>query len=183
MRIGVILARFQPIHKGHVELIKKASSENDKVILLVGSADKLDERNPIPIKTRMNLVRESLIESKLDKTNISIYPLNDLTNESDNSYEWGFYIYAKVVRLTGSSDFTMYYSDGYEIITTWFPKFLLREYVSLSLISRGNTSHGVSATQVRDHIVLNKSLKGLVPECVDKERDILHEFIRISKSR
>ena len=35
MKYGVILARFQPIHNGHLALIRKACLENDKVLLLV----------------------------------------------------------------------------------------------------------------------------------------------------
>ena len=48
MTYGVILARFQPVHNGHLALIKKAVKENDKVVLLVGSSDKFNIRNPIP---------------------------------------------------------------------------------------------------------------------------------------
>ena len=38
MKYGVILARFQPIHNGHLALIRKACLENDKV-LVVKSGD------------------------------------------------------------------------------------------------------------------------------------------------
>jgi cytidyltransferase-like protein len=41
MAVGVIIARIQPIHKGHLELIRQALNENENVLLLVGSADKL----------------------------------------------------------------------------------------------------------------------------------------------
>ena len=40
-KVGVILARFQPIHNGHLELIKKAAEENEQVIVFIGSADKV----------------------------------------------------------------------------------------------------------------------------------------------
>lgn len=53
MKYGVILARFQPIHNGHLALIKKACSENDKVLLLVGSADKVNKRNPIKVRIKL----------------------------------------------------------------------------------------------------------------------------------
>lgn len=46
MKFGVILARFQPIYNGHVALI--------------GSADKLNVRNPIPIDFRIELEEFSL---------------------------------------------------------------------------------------------------------------------------
>ena len=47
-KIGVILARFQPIHNGHLALIKKASVENDEVHIFIGSADKFNERKAVP---------------------------------------------------------------------------------------------------------------------------------------
>lgn len=39
-KTGVILARFQPIHNGHIELIRKAVKENDEVLIFIGSVDK-----------------------------------------------------------------------------------------------------------------------------------------------
>lgn len=88
MKYGVILARFQPIHNGHLALIRKACLENDKVLLLVGSADKINARNPIPINIRMRLLEIALEEEGLlDKC--VIHPLKDLTDESDNSQDWG----------------------------------------------------------------------------------------------
>lgn len=83
MKYGVILARFQPIHNGHLALIKKACSENDKVLLLVGSADKVNKRNPI--KVRIKLLETALEDEGLLSRCI-IHPLNDLT---DNSQDWG----------------------------------------------------------------------------------------------
>lgn len=99
MKYGVILARFQPIHNGHLALIKKACSENDKVLLLVGSADKVNKRNPIPIKVRIKLLETALEDEGLLSRCI-IQPLNDLT---DNSQDWGFYLYANIVSIIKES--------------------------------------------------------------------------------
>ncbi len=116
-KVGVILARFQPIHNGHIELIKKASSENDEVLVFIGSIDKLNARNPIPWT-----IRKKLVETALEGIqNVRIAELADLSDENDNSHDWGFYLYANIVSLIGQSNFTIYYSDGYEIITSWIP--------------------------------------------------------------
>ena len=40
MKLGVILSRCQPLHKGHVDMINKALKENDKVLFIIGSANK-----------------------------------------------------------------------------------------------------------------------------------------------
>ena len=62
MAVGVIIARLQPIHKGHLELVRQALVENDKVLILVGSADKLNKRNPIPIAMRLDLAKKAIAE-------------------------------------------------------------------------------------------------------------------------
>lgn len=176
MKYGVILARFQPIHNGHLALIKKACSENDKVLLLVGSADKINRRNPIPVNLRIELLETTLIAEGLwDKC--FTYPLNDLTDESDNSLDWGFYLYANIVSIIKESSFNIYYSDGYEVITTWFPKFILRDYISMTLMARGQIEDGISATIVREAIVKDKELETLVPKCVIDAKLYLKEFI------
>ena len=116
-KVGVIIARLQPIHKGHLELIRQALAENESVLLLIGSADKLNKRNPIPINMRLEMAIEAIHEAfGADEANrVIVSPLDDLTDESDNSHDWGFYLYSKIVGITRSPEFTIYYSDGFEI--------------------------------------------------------------------
>lgn len=183
MKYGVILARFQPVHEGHLALIKKACSENDKVLLLVGSCDKLNARNPIPGNYRIEMLNEALKVNKLLDRCI-VRPFEDLTSEGDNSIEWGFYLFAKVVNEIKDSAFTMYYSDGFEIITTWFPGTILKNHISLVLMARGQVEKGVSATQVRQAILSDDpELKNLVPLSVYNKRDVLKAFITVNKER
>lgn len=179
MNVGVILARFQPIHNGHMELIHTALNENDKVLILIGSADKTGERNPIPAIIRYDLVVRSLKDAGFDKSKYEIQLLNDLTNESDNNTNWGFYLYANIVKYINQSTFTMYYSDGYEIITTWFPGFILRNFVSLKLIARNSIHNGVSATLVRNKIKTmdTLSLSDLVPTPVLQDMKFIKSYI------
>lgn len=189
MKVGVILARFQPIHNGHLELIKKALEENEKVLILVGSADKIGVRNPIPANIRLQLVEESikdLVDNK--ESNPKPYPpyqidlLDDLSTEEDNSHDWGFYLYSNIVDRIGQSTFTIYYSDGYEIITKWFPGFILRNYVSLSLLARNSVRDGISATRVREMISdCSEDLENVVPKCVYNMKSTLKMYIDLWK--
>ena len=64
MKTGVILARFQPIHNGHLQLIKKACDENEQVLVIIGSIDKLSKRNPIPWTIRKQLVVKTILFTK-----------------------------------------------------------------------------------------------------------------------
>ena len=177
--VGVILARLQPIHNGHLALIKKASVENDEVHVFIGSADKFNERNPIPINIRKRYAESAVKEANLE--NVTFHLLDDLTNESDNSHDWGFYLYSKVVTEIQQSNFTIYYSDGFEIITSWFPGFILRNNVSLNLLARNATEEGISATMVRDMIVRNDpALENVVPSMVYNERAAIKSLIELS---
>ena len=194
MKTGVILARLQPIHNGHLALIKKAVAENDEVYIFIGSADKFNQRNPLPISLRLQLTEEAIDfefgkpytnsegDIKKTKDRIHIVPLDDLTDESDNSHDWGFYLYSKIVTETKNPCFTIYYSDGFEIITTWFPSFILRNNVSLCLLARNATVDGISATKIRKMIEEdNDNLDVYVPKCVVDRRDTIKKHIELSK--
>lgn len=178
--IGVILARLQPIHNGHLALIRKASQENDEVHVFIGSADKFNERNPIPINMRHDLAMHAIVEAGIK--NCSLHWLDDLSDESDNSHDWGFYLYSKIVTEIQQSNFTIYYSDGFEIITSWFPGFILRNNISLSLLARNATESGISATIVRRMILEDSNeLKDVVPSLVYEQRYAIKNLIELSK--
>jgi len=198
MKTGIILARLQPIHFGHLALIEKAVNENDEVYVFIGSADKFNQRNPLPISLRMQLAQEAIddrfgtpnthygLDSEYsvtyDKDKIHIVPLDDLTDESDNSHDWGFYLYSKIVTECKNPCFTIYYSDGFEIITTWFPSFILRNNINLCLLARNATVSGISATKVRQMIEEDsKDLDVYVPKCVVDNRETIKKHIELSK--
>lgn len=185
MKTGVILARFQPIHNGHLQLIHKAVAENDQVLVIIGSIDKLNTRNPIPWTIRKEMVEEAIADTFLvqgHREKITVVELPDLSDESDNSHDWGFYLYSFIVSQTKEPNFTIYYSDGFEIITSWFPGFLLRNNVSLSLLARNTCEEGVSATEVREMILTDKgALKDCVPECVYEKREMIKAFLNVFK--
>ena len=61
-KIGVILARLQPVHNGHLALIEKSINENEETYVFVGSANKFNKRNPLPISLRLQLLQEALID-------------------------------------------------------------------------------------------------------------------------
>lgn len=176
-KVGIILARFQPIHNGHLELIKKACRENDNVIIFIGSINKMNVRNPIPWRIRLELVQEATKEFN----NIRIVPLADLTDEKDNSHDWGFYLFSNMIKEAPGAHYTMYYSDGYEIITSWFPSFILTDHIDLALLARGAYG-GVSATIVRN-LILNgdNHIMDLVPDCVYKKCDMIKSYIQAFK--
>lgn len=99
MKVGVFLARFQPLHNGHLFMIEKALKENDKVLIVLGSANKQGMiRNPFSLEKRGLWLHDSLI-NKEDSLRIQIMELADWSTETDKEEltEWGHYLYYNIV--------------------------------------------------------------------------------------
>lgn len=61
VKCGVFLARMQPVHNAHLWLVNKSLEENDKVLIVLGSENKVDMlRNPYDINLRKQMLRECL---------------------------------------------------------------------------------------------------------------------------
>lgn len=162
MKLGVILSRCQPLHKGHIEMINKALSENDKVLLIIGSADKSGtERNPFSISYRINMFKKAL-DFVDDKSRVSFITLRDLSSDDnipkqDNkdgvvndaslvNKEWGMYLYYNVVNAIEQEDFTFYYNDDSSLVSAWFPNFI-RGRITLNSSFRLDN---ISSSTIRD---------------------------------
>jgi len=58
---GLIVGRFQPIHKGHVEAIRNALKECEEMTIAIGSAqEKGTGRNPFSARERKKMIAKSL---------------------------------------------------------------------------------------------------------------------------
>jgi len=81
-RVALIVGRFQPFHKGHLFLIKKALEKADKIIIGIGSANMSDENNPIDFETRKKVIKAVAYKEKIfgDRL-IKIVPLDDFFDD------------------------------------------------------------------------------------------------------
>jgi len=76
---GVFVGRFQPFHKGHLEVIKKIVKEVDELVIIVGSSQyshKLD--NPFTAGERITMIRNALEETGIQLQRIWIIPVPDV---------------------------------------------------------------------------------------------------------
>ena len=185
--VGVILFRAQPFHNGHMNMVKKAywdcHENNCDLHIFVGSADKSGtKRNPLPIDFRLMLLEGALHEqfSTEELKHIHVYPLDDMTDESDNSHGWGRYLYIKMFSKTKDSDMTIYYSDDPRIMLGWFAqdeRWLLR----FKFLDR---YEGISATLVRQAFQMeggDYDVKQLVPAFVYNYREEIRQYIQEAK--
>lgn len=153
---GVILFRAQPFHNGHLAQIKKAFSDIRKIdghlYIFVGSADKFGtKRNPIPIEMRLNLILNTLEEefSYKQRQYIHVIALNDLSDEANNTWSWGEYLYENISQITKDSDFIFYYSDKPEIALSWFDPENARQHICFKFLNRVDN---LNATKVRENL-------------------------------
>jgi len=76
---GVFVGRFQPFHKGHLEVIKKIVKEVDELVIIVGSSQyshRLD--NPFTAGERITMIRRALEEEGIQLSRIWIIPVPDV---------------------------------------------------------------------------------------------------------
>ncbi len=78
---ALLIGRFQPFHKGHLYLLKKALQQADKLVVGIGSANISDENNPMDYETRMKIVKAVIYKEKLEERLIKIVPLDDFFND------------------------------------------------------------------------------------------------------
>lgn len=173
MSLGVLLTRAQPFTEAHLGLVKQILEENDEACIVIGSADKSGtERNPLDIKTRMLMVQNSLFYDGIKLAKVTIFGLPDWLNENnqDSLVNWGHYFYYNVVGRTGCKTFKLYYSDGEDILNSWFDD-EVRPYITYVCQDRSKNFDGISSTQVRnivletdDRDLLRQKLDGLLPK-------------------
>ena len=100
-KIGLFLARMQPLHIAHLDIIEKALKECEKVYVCLGSANKVDMlRNPFTIDFRKQILLEALIERVgVAATRVDVFEIPDWSYENDTNetIEWGRYFYYNVV--------------------------------------------------------------------------------------
>lgn len=83
MVVGLFVARFQPLHKGHEKSIKKALKQYEKLIIAIGSANKSrTESNPFTAEER-KLMLESVFSKEINDGKIEIIAVDDKSNDED----------------------------------------------------------------------------------------------------
>lgn len=144
---GLIVGRFQTFHKGHQRLIDTGLMLCDRLLLLVGSAQECGtERNPLNIRTRIDMVRTVYPTDR-----IMVYALSDMTDENDIRPEWGRYLLDNVDRYIYKAPELMVYGND-ESRSRWFDTEDIRD-TSEFIINRGALP--VSATMLRELMVKN----------------------------
>ena len=162
---GLFLGRFQPIHNGHIQVIKSLLKMVEELIIVIGSAQYSHSfNNPFTSGERILMIRNALIENNIDISKLYIIPIND-TN--DNRI-WVSHIIAStpkfdVVFTNNKLVFRLMKEFGIEVKNT-------------ELFNREK----LSSTTVRTRILNNENWEELIPKSVGS---IINEIDGINRIR
>lgn len=154
-KLGFVLGRFQMLHQDHENMIRKALSVCDRVLLMVGSSTESGTvRNPFNLYTRMDLIRR-VFNKEISNGKLLISHTDDMTHEEDHSYEWGDFLLEKIemwkshYAIIDNVDCFIYGND--EERGSWFDPEKIKG-VSHLVIARNDRS----ATRIRQLMSQNK---------------------------
>ena len=93
-RLGLVVGRFQTLHTGHEDMIRKAIALCDRVGLFVGSSQESGTfKNPFSYELRREMLTDVF------GSNVCVYPLPDIG--VGNNAKWGDYVLGQVAERFG----------------------------------------------------------------------------------
>ena len=76
---GILIGRMQPVHNGHMEVIKQILDEVDEIIIGIGSAQVSHElKDPFTAGERVVMMSQALAERDIDSSRYYIIPMQDI---------------------------------------------------------------------------------------------------------
>jgi nicotinamide-nucleotide adenylyltransferase len=151
--VGLLIGRFQPLHSGHLAAIQYALKSVDQLYILVGSSQKSHEaNNPFTAGERILMIRNSLIDKRIDAKRYLIIPVPDAIGHA----VWTAFIDQVVpeydiVFSNNRLTVQLFREKGVKVIQP--PLFQRKTY---------------SATEVRRRIIEEEDWKSLVPPATIK---------------
>ena len=78
---GLLVGRFQPLHKGHLSVIREVLRKSDELIIVIGSAEEAHtDKNPFTAGERYQMILSSLTEE--ERRRVLIVPIRDVNRYS-----------------------------------------------------------------------------------------------------
>ena len=148
---GLMMGRFQPFHKGHLELVKQILEQCDEVIIAITSAQfNYLEKDPFTAGERIEMIHNCIKESEIDLNRCFVISIENQFNIAT----WASYLKSALPHFdkvySGNDYVSMLLADsGIEVVK---PEFLDREQFN--------------ATKIRSMIISDQNWKDSVPNAV-----------------
>jgi len=144
---GLLIGRFQPFHKGHLEAVKIGLSKVDNLWIGIGSSNKSHEkRNPFSADERKEMILLSLDSKTLERVKIFFVP------DTGDHEKWTYHVDSIV------PPYDLVFSND-EFTLTLYKK-RRKNVFEIPLLKRDT----ISGTNIREMIVSDKNWQDLVPE-------------------
>jgi nicotinamide-nucleotide adenylyltransferase len=144
---GLLIGRFQPFHKGHLEAVKIGLSQVDNLWIGIGSSNKNHEkRNPFTAEERKEMILSSLDSKTLERVKIFFVP------DTGDHERWTYHVDSIV------PPYDMVFSNDEFTITLY--KKRGKSVFEVPLFRRDV----ISGTNIRELIAGDKDWSDLVPE-------------------
>ncbi|MBI5001268.1 MAG: nicotinamide-nucleotide adenylyltransferase [Euryarchaeota archaeon] len=162
MSAGLLLGRFQPLHDGHIFVLRQILKECGRAIVVIGSAQAShDADNPFSAGERVEMLRASLTKSELLRT--TIIPIEDI-----NRYPlWVAHLESRCPK------FDRVYSRNPLTISLF--KGANYKVIEHDLYERGNCS----GTEIRKRMAQGNPWKDCVPAGARKVIEAIHGEERV----
>jgi len=168
--LGVIVGRFQIIHKGHVMVIEEGINLCDEFVILVGSSEESrTAKNPFSYEERKAYLSRLFPAAR-------IYPLPDIG--VGNCSKWGDYVVGKVVEYCGKKP-DVFFSGEEERRISWFdPSFGILEHFIPKTCD-------ISSSQMKAFIWANNRLEWakFIAKGLENDYDEMKAILEASRDR
>lgn len=160
---GILIGRMQPVHNGHMEVIKQILSEVDEIIIGIGSAQLSHElKDPFTAGERIVMMNQALADSGVNPSRYYIIPMQDINFNA---------IWAAHVKML-TPPFSIVYS-GNPLVKQLFSE----EGYEVRQPPLYDRLH-LSGSEVRRRILNDENWEELVPKAT---RDLLAEINGIER--
>ncbi len=154
---GLIIGRFQPLHKGHFSVFQKITEECDSIMVGIGSAQaKRESKNPLSGGERITMIKRTL-----DRYNMGpyeIYPIPDI----ECYPAWPYYV------KTILPEFDYLYAHSKNVL-----RLFEKTRTKIRKVEKFNKEEW-SATKIRQRIRQGEEWKNLVPNEVAKYLEMIN---------
>jgi len=165
IRRGLFIGRFQPFHRGHLKAVHWILDKVDELVIAIGSAQYSHTlQNPFTAGERLEMIRASLIDDRIDLSRIITVTIPDIHVHS---------LWVKLV-VSLSPRFHVVYSN--EPLTR---RLFEEEGFNVEAIPFFDREI-YSATEVRKRILEDRDWRNLVPDAVAR---LIDEFKGVERIR
>lgn len=119
-KLAIFIGRFQPVHDGHLNVVRHACNTSDKLLILVGSSHAArDMRNPWSYGQRVAMLKRAIKDAGVSLDKVHFEPLHDHLYQ-DNAWTQQVQRYARHYAGEEKVQIKLHGHDKDE--TTWYIK-------------------------------------------------------------